>query len=474
VHQVEEDKTSIPPSFLVDYPIRVAIEEIEFLEKGPVYTVPAFERIVRSRLVEAMAAGIQKLTPAVERAIGSLRQKMPGKSPAGTRYIKSDLPVGSPLAQRGPLPRIWIDLTFTYRSGDRGGIARVARELAMAAARTGLALPVVIEDGQLRPYFASPGFEGNLVADETITYVVVDIFWDLFEEYLAIFKTLKSKNAKIVICVHDLMPLYFPSFFGNYFVVLFASTFPTMIAKSDACIAVSDYTAGKVREFILDHDIRPIADYPLTSFPLGANFQAGVKGTVRDEIKELFSNRFVFLSVGTLEPRKGYVVTIDAFELLWRQGIDCHFVIIGREGWVSKALRSRILYHPEYRKRLYWFRDASDAEVTFAYEQTYCLIQASIAEGFGLPVVEASRMGAPILASDNEVFREIAGDAITYFEVANPVDLSVKIKASLAERPKAAQIKYVSWDESLALMVARVHALFSREKAAAVRGVGRK
>jgi alpha-1,2-rhamnosyltransferase len=132
------------------------------------------------------------------------------------------------------------------------------------------------------------------------------------------------------------------------------------------------------------------------------------------------------------------------------------------------------LYHPEYRKRLYWFRDASDAEVTFAYEQTYCLIQASIAEGFGLPVVEASRMGAPILASDNEVFREIAGDAITYFEVANPVDLSVKIKASLAERPKAAQIKYVSWDESLALMVARVHALFSREKAAAVRGVGRK
>jgi hypothetical protein len=32
----------------------------------------------------------------------------------------------------------------------------------------------------------------------------------------------------------------------------------------------------------------------------------------------------------------------------------------------------------------------------------------------------------------------------------------------------------VSWDESLALMVARVHALFSREKAAAVRGVGRK
>jgi len=195
---------------------------------------------------------------------------------------------------------------------------------------------------------------------------------------------------------------------------------------------------------------------------------------VRSELKDLFARNFVFLSVGTIEPRKGYAVTIDAFELLWRQGIDCHFVIIGREGWVSKALRSRISYHPEFRKRLHWFRDATDAEVTFAYEQTYCLIQASITEGFGLPVVEASRMGAPILASDNEVFREIAGDAITYFKVADPIDLSVKIKASLVERPKPAQIKYVSWDESLALLAAQVHALFSWEKAAAVRGAGRE
>ncbi|MDR3463559.1 MAG: glycosyltransferase family 1 protein [Beijerinckiaceae bacterium] len=472
MHQVGDDKGTIPPSFLIDYPVRVAIEEIEFLEKGLFFTNPALERIVRSRVVETVIAWIQRLIPKVRLMITSLRQKIPGNPPARLRYVKPVLPADSPLAQRAARPRIWIDLTFTYRSGDRGGIARVARELAMAAARSGLALPVVIENGQLRPYFSSPGHDENLVADETITYVVVDIFWDFLKEYLAIFDALKSKGAKTVVCVHDIMPLYVPSFFGNYFVSLFASTLPTILSASDGCIAISNYTASKVRDLISHRNIRPIDDYPIGSFPLGANFQADARGRVRSELKDLFARNFVFLSVGTIEPRKGYAVTIDAFELLWREQIDCHFVIIGREGWVSKALRSRILYHPEFRKRLHWVTNATDAEVSFAYERTYCLIQASITEGFGLPVVEASRMGAPILASDNEVFREIAGDAITYFKVANPIDLSVKIKASLAERPKAAQIKYVSWDESLALMVARVHAMFSHEKAATVRGAG--
>ena len=38
----------------------------------------------------------------------------------------------------------------------------------------------------------------------------------------------------------------------------------------------------------------------------------------------------------------------------------------------------------------------------------------SFAEGFGLPLVEALRIGTPVIASDLPVFREIAGDIPTY------------------------------------------------------------
>ena len=37
--------------------------------------------------------------------------------------------------------------------------------------------------------------------------------------------------------------------------------------------------------------------------------------------------------VGTVEPRKGYLQTIDAFSRLWADGIDVNLVIVGTEGW---------------------------------------------------------------------------------------------------------------------------------------------
>ena len=40
--------------------------------------------------------------------------------------------------------------------------------------------------------------------------------------------------------------------------------------------------------------------------------------------------------VGTLEPRKGYLQALDAFERLWEQGVEVNLVIVGREGWKGR------------------------------------------------------------------------------------------------------------------------------------------
>ena len=60
------------------------------------------------------------------------------------------------------------------------------------------------------------------------------------------------------------------------------------------------------------------------------------------------------------------------------------------------------------------------------------------------------------------------------FEAAGPLDFSVKIKASFARRPKAAQVEYAGWDESLALMAGRVYRLFPRDRVVAAGGIGQE
>ena len=50
------------------------------------------------------------------------------------------------------------------------------------------------------------------------------------------------------------------------------------------------------------------------------------------------------------------------------------------------------------------------------YSRTSCLVLPSVYEGFGMPIVEAKSYGAPVAASNIDVFKEIAGNSIAYFD----------------------------------------------------------
>lgn len=57
-----------------------------------------------------------------------------------------------------------------------------------------------------------------------------------------------------------------------------------------------------------------------------------------------------------------------------------------------------------------------DSEIEYVYQHAKCLIQASAGEGFGLPLIEAGKYNLPVLCSDLEVFHEVAGEHVNYFQ----------------------------------------------------------
>ena len=57
-----------------------------------------------------------------------------------------------------------------------------------------------------------------------------------------------------------------------------------------------------------------------------------------------------------------------------------------------------------------------DATLASHLSQACALLFPSLAEGYGLPLVEALRAGVPVIASDQPVFREIAGDIPEYLD----------------------------------------------------------
>ena len=135
-----------------------------------------------------------------------------------------------------------------------------------------------------------------------------------------------------------------------------------------------------------------------------------------------------FVMVGTVEPRKGHALVLDAFERLWSEGVDADLVIVGRHGWMSDSLAARLKTHPQAGKRLSWLEQASDEYLEKIYDVSVALIAASAAEGFGLPLVEASQRGLPVIARDIPVFREVSGDYPTYFDGGDITSLTMALR----------------------------------------------
>jgi len=160
-----------------------------------------------------------------------------------------------------------------------------------------------------------------------------------------------------------------------------------------------------------------------------------------------------FLSVSTIEPRKGYAQLLTAFEQLWRGGADANLVIVGKQGWNVEELVQTLRDHPEGGRRLFWLKGISDEDLERVYKSSACLIFASEAEGFGLPIVEAARHGLPLLLRDIPVFREIAGPYATYFKGTAAADLASAVADWLdlrakGEAPQSSGIRIQTWAES--------------------------
>ncbi|MBB2937298.1 glycosyltransferase involved in cell wall biosynthesis [Amycolatopsis bartoniae] len=116
-----------------------------------------------------------------------------------------------------------------------------------------------------------------------------------------------------------------------------------------------------------------------------------------EEVPDL-PGRFV-LAVGTIEPRKGIDVLLDAMT-----EVDVPLVLVGQPGWGGVDPR-RDGVDVRVLGRL------SDARLAGVLRRASVLAVPSLAEGFGLPLLEAMAAGVPVVHSDAPALVEVAGGA---------------------------------------------------------------
>jgi glycosyltransferase involved in cell wall biosynthesis len=401
------------------------------------------------------------------------------------------------LSANHPLPRImkciYLDVTAICNNDLKTGIQRVVRALSLSLLEcpsSGYRVELVRlthEEGCWHYRYARNftldliECPVNIMHDEIVEPENGDVFLalDLNGEMLiqaeqsGLYESYRNRGVFVYAIVYDLLPVRMP----NVFPVGADQThnkWLKAISNFDGAVGISKAVVNDLHDWQNENNIfwpnrRP---YSIDWFHLGADISnsAPSKGLPKDAEEVMISLRArpTFLMVGTIEPRKGYLQTLNEFEILWNEGLDINLVIVGREGWkgwISQDSRrdipqtiSRLKSHSERKKRLFWLEGVTDEYLEKIYSGSTCLIAASYGEGFGLPLIEAAQHKLPIIARDIPVFREVADTNAYYFQADHPSELAKAIKSWLAlysvdQHPKSINMNWLTWRESSAQLI---------------------
>jgi glycosyltransferase involved in cell wall biosynthesis len=233
-----------------------------------------------------------------------------------------------------------------------------------------------------------------------------------------------------VTVVHDLLPLQFPEEYPRqqYY---FRHLVPRVLRRSRVVVADSESTRQEViRRYGLPGDhIRVVyPGFDPERFYRDPASPASPAGTP------------YLLYVGNILPHKNLLRLVEAFALVRRRA-PCRLVIrgTGRPAY-GRALRRRIealgvgdgVRFEEYA--------GADA-LRGLYAGAACLVLPSLAEGFGLPILEAMASGTPVVTSSVSSLAEVAGGAAVTVDPYDAVALAGAIGAVLTGPERRAELR---------------------------------
>ncbi len=256
-----------------------------------------------------------------------------------------------------------------------------------------------------------------------------------------------TRAAAGLVTVHDLTPLRFPELCSSD-----TLAYPHLIQRAwqrGAWIHTdSTFVADEVREWL---KVRPADEARVVPIHLGV----GPWNAAPDRDQQanpgdpeagraLAGARRYVLALGTIEPRKGLVDLVTAFDALaasddaGREPLErIALVVAGPDGWGVSAFEAAVAAstHQARIRRLGWVDEPQRADLLAG---AAVLAYPSLYEGFGLPPLEAMAAGVPVVCSDAGSLPEVTAAGARRFPRGDVEALASALAAVLGDTDEAA------------------------------------
>ncbi|HDM75452.1 MAG TPA: glycosyltransferase family 1 protein [Deltaproteobacteria bacterium] len=260
-------------------------------------------------------------------------------------------------------------------------------------------------------------------------------------------------RKRVVLTIHDLTFVKYPQWVPHFIRVFYKRAVPYSLSNSGRIIVPSASTRSDLIE------IFNVPSGKIRVIPLSSNFE-DLHDTAKSERKSLpvpgLSCNDYFIYIGALERRKNILNMLRAFIRFSEKFKGIKMFLVGSSKF-DPSYSSKVLnFIRSFGKGNIIYREPLDREEIYVMlKNARALVLLSHYEGFGLPVVEAMKLGVPVLASREGSLPEICGDACLFADKDHVEDISEKLellmdeglRRSLSEKGRERGKKY-SWQKT--------------------------
>lgn len=288
---------------------------------------------------------------------------------------------------------IYFDVSRTQRSSHNSGLTRVTRRLLKEFGEA--VRPVSL----LQPKSGLASAAEKMKLEKNDWWITAELFCE--EESPGMWNFIQERRCRLAAIYHDAIPLKLPHITWPKSVARHPE-YMKMLASFDRVFAISEASRRELLGFWRWQGVEVRAT--VETILLGADFSAQPRC-----IETNTAGRAGLLSVGILEPRKNQTFLLDVCENLWREGMKFDLHLVGRVNpHFGKPVLAKIKAFKKRYPSLYYYEAASDETMTALYRRVRANASPTLAEGCGLPLLEALWQGIPCVCSDLPVLRENA------------------------------------------------------------------
>lgn len=234
------------------------------------------------------------------------------------------------------------------------------------------------------------------------------------------------KNCKTVVTLHDILFKDYRHLFPSSYTLVKGPAFRLSACRSDLLCAVSEYTRHRIESHY------NISSDKICMIPNGVS--PDLYSGDAPQLPEMPGKYILYVS--RIEPRKNHHALIRAFDRLNLAARGYNLVFIGTETIPAPELYNALQdLDPTVREAVIIIPNVNAEELKSWYRHASLFVYPSLAEGFGIPPVEAGACGIPVICNNTTSLADYTFFGDNLIDIGNDTLLDRRIEENLASPP---------------------------------------